>query len=111
MLTPSPINNRHLYRRRSTHTMLLGNIAGMDLPLVLVIAAAVIIGGNQIPKLARNIGGASREFMKAQQEAEADEEAAAVTGLPAGGATDDNITISRAELARLLDEKLQKGRG
>ena len=41
-----------------------------DLPIVLVIAIVVLIGGSQLPKIARNIGLAGKEFRSAQTEAE-----------------------------------------
>ena len=42
---------------------LLGDIFGMDLVWVVVIVA-VLFGGSQIPKLARSLGSARREFTK-----------------------------------------------
>jgi TatA/E family protein of Tat protein translocase len=115
--------------------MLLGNIAGVDGIYVLIILLVVVFGGSQLPKIAKNLGGAGREFKKAQREAAAEEEAdvrrkeaaappavsaapvvpptppvqpAAAPAQPAPAqASDDNITISRSELERILDEKLK----
>jgi TatA/E family protein of Tat protein translocase len=114
---------------------MLANIAGIDLPIVLLIALVVIFGGSQLPKIAKNVGSAGREFRKAQREAEEEDEAkkqAAVTAAPAVAAVpvapapvapvaqaapeaapsaapaDDKVTISKAELAALLDERLGK---
>ena len=42
---------------------LFAEILGMDLVWVIVIVA-VLFGGSQIPKLARNLGSAQREFKK-----------------------------------------------
>jgi Sec-independent protein translocase protein TatA len=41
-----------------------------DLPYVIVIALIVLVGGSQLPKIARNVGLAGKEFRKAQDEAE-----------------------------------------
>jgi Sec-independent protein translocase protein TatA len=46
-----------------------------DLPWVVVIALIVLVGGSQLPKIARNVGLAGKEFRKAQTEAEAEAEA------------------------------------
>ena len=40
--------------------------------IVLVIAIVVLLGGSQLPKIARNVGIAGKEFRKAQEEAEDD---------------------------------------
>lgn len=37
--------------------------------LVVVLAIVLLFGASQIPKLARNLGEASREFKKAQEDA------------------------------------------
>lgn len=50
------------------------NLMGGDGIIVLVIALIVLVGGSQLPKLARNVGMAGKEFRKAQQEAEEDAE-------------------------------------
>jgi len=44
--------------------VMLGNIMGPDLIIVLLIAALVIFGGAAIPKWAKNLGSAKREFEK-----------------------------------------------
>jgi TatA/E family protein of Tat protein translocase len=40
--------------------------------IVLLVAVALLFGASQIPKLARNLGEASKEFRKAQAEMDAD---------------------------------------
>ncbi|MBO0691666.1 MAG: twin-arginine translocase TatA/TatE family subunit [Acidimicrobiaceae bacterium] len=57
---------------------MIANLFGPDLGYVVIIVLVVMVGGSQLPKIARNIGTAGKEFRKAQREAEAeaDEEAA-----------------------------------
>jgi TatA/E family protein of Tat protein translocase len=122
--------------RSSLTIMLLGNIAGVDGIYVLIILLVVVFGGSQLPKIAKNLGGAGREFKKAQREAAEEEEAESrrkaaaappavaaapvvppappvqptavpVTPVQAEVPANDNITISRSELERMLDEKLK----
>ena len=47
---------------------MLANVG--DLPYVIIIALVVLVGGSQLPKIARNVGLAGKEFRKAQSEAE-----------------------------------------
>ncbi|HET6965791.1 MAG TPA: twin-arginine translocase TatA/TatE family subunit, partial [Acidimicrobiales bacterium] len=49
---------------------MIANIAGADGIIVLIVALVVLVGGSQLPKIARNIGLAGKEFRKAQAEAE-----------------------------------------
>jgi sec-independent protein translocase protein TatA len=53
---------------------MIANLMGGDGLIVLVIALVVLVGGSQLPKIARNVGTAGKEFRKAQQEAEEDAE-------------------------------------
>jgi sec-independent protein translocase protein TatA len=41
---------------------MLGEIFGLDGVIVLVVAVVVLFGGSQIPKLARSLGSAQKEF-------------------------------------------------
>ncbi|MGH7735182.1 MAG: twin-arginine translocase TatA/TatE family subunit [Gemmatimonadales bacterium] len=41
---------------------MLAEIFGMDGVIVVVVLAVVLFGGSQIPKLARSLGSARREF-------------------------------------------------
>jgi sec-independent protein translocase protein TatA len=91
------------------------NPEGMGLALIL--ALVLIFGANQLPKMARSIGEASKEFKKSQQEA-ADEEAAKAKAVtppappapPTLPAADDKITLSKADLDALLAEREAKAR-
>jgi TatA/E family protein of Tat protein translocase len=51
---------------------MIANLMGGDGLIVLVIAIVVLLGGSQLPKIARNVGIAGKEFRKAQDEAEDD---------------------------------------
>ena len=53
---------------------MIANIFGPDLGIVVIVILVVLLGGSQLPKIARNVGTAGREFRKAQQEAEEDAE-------------------------------------
>jgi len=43
---------------------MLAEIFGLDGVVVLIVVAAVLFGGTQIPKLARSLGSARSEFKK-----------------------------------------------
>jgi sec-independent protein translocase protein TatA len=64
---------------------MLAEIFGLDGVVVLVVVAAVLFGGTQIPKLARSLGSARSEFKKGLAEvqdpaAEADAKPSAQVG-------------------------------
>ena len=105
---------------------MIANIFGPDLGIVVVIIIVVLLGGSQLPKIARNVGTAGREFRKAQQEAEEDAEkdraakAAAEArsavappqpiDAPATPAGEPSITLSRSELDALLKAREEQAR-
>ena len=91
--------------------MVLANIFGPDLLVVLVIAVVLLFGAGQLPKLARSVGEASREFKKSQEEAEAEAKAKPVAApSPVLPAADDKITLSKSELEALLAEREARAR-
>ncbi len=49
---------------------MIGNLMGSDGLIVIIVALVVLVGGSQLPKIARNVGLAGKEFRKAQSEAE-----------------------------------------
>jgi sec-independent protein translocase protein TatA len=48
---------------------MLADIFGPDLLIVIIVLAVVLFGGAAIPKLARNLGSAKREFEKGMKDA------------------------------------------
>lgn len=109
---------------------MVANLFGPDLGIVVVVIIGVLLAGSQLPKIARNVGSAGREFRKAQQEAEedAERESAAKAGAQATPAvgpatvsssipptTESSITLSRSELDALLkareDQTLREATG
>jgi len=101
---------------------MIANLFGPDLGIIVVVIVVVLLGGSQLPKIARNVGTAGREFRKAQQEAEEDAakaEAAkasaaqtppAAQPLPPAGGTDESIQLSRSQLDALLKEREEQVR-
>lgn len=83
---------------------------------VVAVLVVVIFGGSQLPKLARNLGMAGKEFRKAHDDAEKESAAAAAAAPPAPSAlasspADEQITISRSELEAFLAERDAKAKG
>jgi sec-independent protein translocase protein TatA len=101
---------------------MIANMFGPDLGIVVVIIIVVLLGGSQLPKIARNVGTAGREFRKAQQEAEEDAErekakkaAQATTAVGpappvATAPREDSVTLSRSELDALLKAREDQAR-
>jgi sec-independent protein translocase protein TatA len=54
---------------------MLAEIFGLDGVIVLVVVAVVLFGGTQIPKLARSLGSAQREFKQGLAEGQSAPEA------------------------------------
>lgn len=94
-----------------------------DLPYVVIIAVIVLIGGSQLPKIARNLGLAGKEFRKAQKDAEDENQAkeaaeardAALAPKPLGPAptdkpADDSITLTPAQLDAMLKAREEQAR-
>jgi sec-independent protein translocase protein TatA len=67
--------------------------------LVVLVAVVLLFGASQIPKLARNLGEASKEFRKAHEDADR-----------ATGSTPDQIALNRAQLEALLASAPQNPR-
>jgi sec-independent protein translocase protein TatA len=58
---------------------MLADIFGPDLLVVLIVIAVVLFGGAAIPKLARNLGSARREFEKGMKDATVSSDSAAAS--------------------------------
>src|ERR1700716_767542 len=88
---------------------MIANIFGPDVMIVVIIAVVLLFGAGQLPKLARSVGEASKEFKKSQQEAEQEAKAQAAAQ-QAHPASDDKITLSKTELDALLAEREARSR-
>ena len=90
----------------------MGNIGPFELLLV-VLVILLLFGSTKLPKLARSIGEASKEFKKGVNEPGAEEAEPPdkpATSKPATANADDSITMSRAELEALLAEREARAR-
>ncbi|MGH9076950.1 MAG: twin-arginine translocase TatA/TatE family subunit [Acidimicrobiales bacterium] len=97
--------------------MFVANIAGVPDLAILGILIVLLFGGSQLPKIARNIGMAGKEFKKAHDEAaKPDPVAPATPSVPApppavtAGVADDRVTLSRSELDALLAEREERAK-
>ena len=70
--------------------------------LVLVVAVVLLFGTSQIPKLARNLAEAGKEFRNAHAEAEQSSPPVATPLPPAPGPSQETVTLTRAELDALI---------
>lgn len=105
---------------------------GGDGLIVIVVALVVLVGGSQLPKIARNVGLAGKEFRKAQAEAEDEARAksgsdtpaalpptqtpaadAPATAAPAAGAAqagEESITLTPSQLEAMLRAREEQAR-
>ena len=77
----------------------------MELIIVLVVVL-LLFGSTRLPKLARSMGEASKEFKKGVSDGNRDE-AAAAKAIPD---PDEKVTLTKAELDALLAEREAQGR-
>jgi TatA/E family protein of Tat protein translocase len=104
----------------STVVDMSANVFGPDLGYIVIIAVVVLLGGSQLPKIARNIGSAGKEFRKAQSEAdeEAEREKAAKAAVPPPTAVgpvtppakEASLNLSQSELEALLKAREEQVR-
>ena len=69
--------------------------------IILLLVVLLLFGSTRLPKLARSMGEASREFKKGVAENRTD----IPESSPAAKAADENVTMSRAELDALLERE------
>lgn len=81
------------------------NLGPTELIIILVIVL-VLFGSTRLPKLAKSLGQASKEFKKGIDDKDAEDED---KGEAAKGA-DEKITMSKSELDALLAEREAKAR-
>lgn len=97
------------------------NLGPTELIIILVIVL-LLFGSTRLPKLAKSLGEASREFKKGTEDREREEQAktvqtppsapAAPAAAPTPPASDpnDQVTMSRAELDALLAQQRDAGK-
>jgi TatA/E family protein of Tat protein translocase len=74
--------------------------------IILVAAFVMLFGASQIPKLARNVAEAGKEFRKAHNEIEDARPAPSpAPPVPSLASSDDRVTLTKAELDALLSSR------
>ncbi len=91
--------------------MITAEIFSPEIIIVIVLAIVLLVGAPKLPKYARSLGEANKEFKKAQREAQ-DEAKAEEANATRAAATpaDDKITMSKADLDALIAEREAKAR-
>jgi sec-independent protein translocase protein TatA len=82
--------------------LILAEIIGPDLLIVLAIVA-LLFGSKQLPKLARSLGSAKSEFERGVREA-------GTSAPDEPPASEEQVTMTRAELDALIAERQAKAR-
>ena len=77
--------------------------------IVLLLVVLLLFGSTRLPKLARSMGEASREFKKGISDREK-EQAEAEAAAARAAAEEEKVTLSRAELDAMLAEREAKAR-
>jgi sec-independent protein translocase protein TatA len=91
--------------------MLTADIFSPEIILVIILALVLLFAGPKLPKYARSLGEANKEFKKAQREAKEEAAVEDAKAAPAKAvADDDKITISKSELDALIAEREAKAR-
>lgn len=88
--------------------MITADIFSPEIILVIILAIVFLFAGPKLPKYARSLGEANKEFKKAQREAQEEAKADEVKATTAP--VDDKITMSKTELDALLAEREAKAR-
>ena len=81
-------------------------MGGLGAPELIIILLVVLLlfGSTKLPKLAKSLGEASKEFKKGVAESDA------APTPPARPAADEKVTMTKAELDALLAEREAQGR-
>lgn len=88
--------------------MVIAEIFSPEIIIVIVLAIVLLVAAPKLPKYARSLGEANKEFKKAQREAE--EDAKVEQAKAAAAPADDKITMSKADLDALIAEREAKAR-
>ncbi len=95
MTLPGNLAQTSRGRRRSVE-LIIAEILGPDLLVVLAVVA-LLFGSKQLPKLARSLGAAKSEFEKGLRQGEQGRHD-----------TDEQVTMSRAELEALIAQRAEQ---
>ncbi len=90
--------------------MITADIFGPELLVPLILLLVLIFGVNKLPKYARSLGEANKEFKKAQREAEEEAKAEEATKSTKSTPPAENITMTKSELDALIAEREAKAR-
>ena len=82
----------------------MGSIGAPEL-IILLLVVLLLFGSTKLPKLARSIGEASKEFKKGVNDGANETPATAATP-----AAEEKVTMTKAELDALLAEREAKAR-
>jgi sec-independent protein translocase protein TatA len=78
---------------------------------IVLAVVLVIFGGSQLPKLARNLGKAQKEFKDGLSEGQKDAEADVSASTDIGPSPTDTVTMSRAEFDQLNADREKRAAG
>ncbi|MEW6152777.1 MAG: twin-arginine translocase TatA/TatE family subunit [Actinomycetota bacterium] len=84
----------------------MGSIGAPEL-IILLVVILLLFGSTKLPKLARSVGQASKEFKKGVSEGARDGDDGAAADQPD---PDEKVTMTKAELDAMLAEREAKAR-
>jgi sec-independent protein translocase protein TatA len=78
--------------------------------LIILLVVLLLFGGAKLPKLARSLGQAQKEFKQGMDDSDKSEPAPAKTELPKSEKSGETITMSKADLEAFIAEREAKAR-
>ena len=85
----------------------MGSIGAPEL-LIILLVLLLLFGGAKLPKLARSLGEAKQEFERGTKHDDAKPVETRIVDVPKADPAPDTVTMSKAELEKLIDERARK---